>query len=182
MMCYYIILYCHFSKLSKVASSIILIVYIYIIWILSLSHLLYTCHILIYTKIYVTVENSLHILMYTWYTYIYIYVCMYIYSILIYEPSQKMSGMFDVSIRHEVIQRDDLVRAITSDDVSWCFLLLQPLATARSTVALGLPRSLCVIPLAHIFIAAFASRSLLLCFVLLQAVAIAGSTRTRRLM
>ena len=67
---------------------------------------------------------------------IYIYICMYvIYSILIYEPSQKMSGMFDVSIYHEVIQRDDLVRTITSDDVSWCFLLLQPLATARSTGA-----------------------------------------------
>ena len=67
---------------------------------------------------------------------VHIYICMYvIYSILIYEPSQKMSGMFDVSIRHEVIQRDDLVRTITSDDVSWCFLLLQPLATARSTGA-----------------------------------------------
>ena len=68
-------------------------------------------------------------------THIYIYMCMYIYSILIYEPSQKMSGMFDVSIRHEVTQRDDLVRTITSDDVSWCFLLLQPRATARSTGA-----------------------------------------------
>ena len=62
-------------------------------------------------------------------------MCMYIYSILIYEPSQKMSGMFDVSIRHEVIQRDDLVRTITSDDVSWCFLLLQPRATEGSTGA-----------------------------------------------
>ena len=73
------------------------------------------------------------------YIYVYMYICiyvyMYIYSILLYETSQKMSGMFDVSIRHEVIQRDDLVRTITSDDVSWCFLLLQPLATARSTGA-----------------------------------------------
>ena len=58
--------------------------------------------------------------------YIYIYICMYIYSVLIYEPSQKMSGMFDVSIRHEVIQHDDLVRTITSDDVScYCNRLQQ---------------------------------------------------------
>ena len=64
-----------------------------------------------------------------------VHISIYIYSILIYEPSQRTSGMFDVSIRHEVIQRDDLVRTITSDDVSWCFLLLQPLATARSTGA-----------------------------------------------
>ena len=76
--------------------------------------------------------------MYTWYTHTHIYMYVYIlYSYLrtLDEPSQKMSGMFDVSIRHEVIQRDDLVRTITSDDVSWCFLLLQPFATARSTGA-----------------------------------------------
>ena len=52
---------------SSGASSIILIIYIYIYNMdtLSLSHLLFmklhTCHILIYTKIYVTVENSLRI-------------------------------------------------------------------------------------------------------------------------
>ena len=57
-------------------------------------------------------------------THIYMYVCtLYCYL----RTLEKMSGMFDVSIRHEVIQRDDLVRTITSDDVSWCFLLLQPL-------------------------------------------------------
>ena len=64
------------------------------------------------------------------------HIYMYVYTLYCYlRTLEKISGMFDVSIRHEFIQRDDLVRTITSDDVSWCFLLLQPLATARSTGA-----------------------------------------------
>ena len=61
-------------------------------------------------------------------THTHTYIYMYVYTLYCYlRTLEKMSGMFDVSIRHEVIQRDDLVRTITSDDVSWCFLLLQPL-------------------------------------------------------